>query len=111
MIEVDNFWHYKSFEVVIADLQRSQDEEIHKQENEALHCTENHKINGKLDEKKLLTSAVKVELQPVKSSMEKKAGNEKVVSQWRARQSQNWKVKIGLKRIIKWMKLRKSKQQ
>ena len=61
--------------------------------------------------KKLLTSAVKVGVQPVKSAMEKKAGNEKVVTQRRAKQPQGWRVKTGLKRIIKQMKLRKSKWQ
>ena len=33
MIEVDNFWHQKTFEVVLANLQRSHDKEIHEQEN------------------------------------------------------------------------------
>ena len=60
--------------------------------------------------KKLLTSTVKVGLQPVKSAREKKAENEKVVTQRSAKQLQGWKVKIDLKRIIKWMKLRKLKQ-
>ena len=54
MIEVDNFWHQKTFEVVLANLWRSHDEEIHKQENKALHCTENDKTNGKLDEKEVI---------------------------------------------------------
>ena len=61
--------------------------------------------------KKLLTSAVNVGLQLVKSAREKKVGNEKVMTQRREKQLQGWKVKIGLKRIIKWKKLRKSKQQ
>ena len=60
-------------------------------------------------EKKLLTSVVKVRLQPAKSTMEKKAGNEKVMTQRRAKQLQGWRAKIGLKRIIKQMKQRKSK--
>ena len=54
MIEVDNIWHQKTFEVVLADLWRSHDEEIHKQENKALHCTENDKTNRKLDEKEVI---------------------------------------------------------
>ena len=59
--------------------------------------------------KKLLTSVVKVRLQQVKSTMEKKAGNEKVATQRRPKQLQGWRVKTGLKRIIKQMKLRKLK--
>ena len=38
--------------------------------------------------KKLWTSAVKVGLQPVKSAIEKIAGNEKVVTQRRAKELQ-----------------------
>ena len=54
MIEVDNFWHQKTFEVVLANLLRSHDEEIHEQESEDLHCTQNDKTNGKLDEKEVI---------------------------------------------------------
>ena len=54
MIEVDNFWHHKTFEAFLADLQRSHDKEIHKQEKEALHCTENDKTDGRLDEKEVI---------------------------------------------------------
>ena len=43
MIEVDNFWHQKTFEVVLADLQSNSDKDIYEQENETLHCTENEK--------------------------------------------------------------------
>ena len=34
MIEVDNFWHRKTFEVILANLQRNHIKEIHEQENE-----------------------------------------------------------------------------
>ena len=54
MIEVDNFWHHRTFEAVLANFQRSCDEEIHEQENMALHSTENDKSNGKLDEKDVI---------------------------------------------------------
>ena len=53
MIEVDNFWHLKTFEVVLTNLWRRWDEEIHKHEDEFLHCTENDKTNGELDEKEV----------------------------------------------------------
>ena len=47
MIEVlDNFWHQKTFEAVLTDLQRRWDKEIHKHKDESLHCTENDKTNG-----------------------------------------------------------------
>ena len=54
MIEVDNFWHLKTFEVVLANLQRRWDEEIHKHKDKSLHCTENDKMNGELDEKEVV---------------------------------------------------------
>ena len=48
--------------------------------------------------KRLSTSAVKVGLQAVNSAREKKVGNEKIATWRRAKQSQGWRVKIGLKR-------------
>ena len=51
MIEGYIFWHHKIFEVVLGNLQRSQDEEIHEQKHEVLHCTENDETNRKLDNK------------------------------------------------------------
>ena len=54
MIEVDNFWHLKTFEAVLADLQRRWDEETHKHKDESLQCTENDKTNRELDEKEVI---------------------------------------------------------
>ena len=54
MIEVDNFWHQKTFEVVLANLQRNCDKEIHEQENETLYCTENEKTHEEMDEKEVI---------------------------------------------------------
>ena len=54
MIEVDNFWHLKTFEAVLTDLRRRQDEEIHKDKDESLHCTENDKTIGELDGKEVI---------------------------------------------------------
>ena len=49
MIEVDNFWHLRTFGAVLTNLQRRQDEKIHKQKDMSFHCTENGKTNGELD--------------------------------------------------------------
>ena len=54
MIEVENFWHLKTFEAVLTNLQRKQDKEIHKQKYGSLHCTENDKTNGELDGKEVI---------------------------------------------------------
>ena len=60
-------------------------------------------------EKKLLTCVVKIGLQPANSMMEKKGGDEKVRTQRKAKQSQGWRAKIGLERLIMWLKQRKLK--
>ena len=54
IIEVDNFWHLKTFEAVLADLQRRWDEETSKHKDESLQCTENDKTNRELDEKEVI---------------------------------------------------------
>ena len=54
MIEVENFWHLKTFEAVLTNLQRRQDKEIHKQKDGSLHCTENDNTNGELDGKEVI---------------------------------------------------------
>ena len=54
MIEVDNFWHLKTFEAVLTDLQRRWDEVIHEQKDVSMHCTENSKINDEMDGKEVV---------------------------------------------------------
>ena len=60
-------------------------------------------------EKKLLTCVAEIGPQPVDCLMEKKAQNKKVGTQWNANQWQGWRAKMGLKKIIKWLKQRKLK--
>ena len=55
MIEVDNFWHHKTFEAVLANLWRNCDKEIHEQKNETLNCTENKKAHEEIDEKEVIS--------------------------------------------------------
>ena len=54
MIEVDNIWHLKTFGVVLTNLWRSRDEEIHEQKVVSMHCTENGEINNELDGKEVI---------------------------------------------------------
>ena len=49
MIEVDNFWHLKTFEVVLTNLQRRWDEQIYEQKDMSMYCTENSEINDEMD--------------------------------------------------------------
>ena len=49
MIEADNFWHQKTFESVLTNLQRMWNKGIHKQEDLSMYCTENNQINNEMD--------------------------------------------------------------
>ena len=84
---------------------------IHKQQDMSTDCTENSEINDEMDGKKLLTCIAEIRLQPVKSMTVKKAQNKKVMNKKKAKLSQCWRAKTGLKRIIKWLKVKKTKQR
>ena len=49
MIEVDNFWHQKTFKSILTDLQRMWNEGIHEQEVISMYCTENSEIDNEMD--------------------------------------------------------------
>ena len=49
MDEMDNFWHQKTFESVLTDLQKMWNEGIHKQEDASMYCTENGEIDNEMD--------------------------------------------------------------
>ena len=54
MIEVDKFWHLKTFEAVITDLQGRWDKVIPEQKDVSTHCTENSEINDEMDGKEVI---------------------------------------------------------
>ena len=49
MIEADNFWHRKTFESVMNDLQNMWMEGIQEMENAHMHCTNNDDSNNEMD--------------------------------------------------------------
>ena len=49
MIELDNFWHRKTFESVMSDLRNMWMEGIQELENSRMYCTNNDKNNNELD--------------------------------------------------------------
>ena len=107
MIEVDNFWHLKTFGVVLTDLWRRWDEEIHEQKNMSMHCTENGKTNSELDGKEVIDLCSKnwtttSELHNGEEST-KQESQDTVESKAITRLES----KIGLKKTIKWLKQRK----
>ena len=54
MIEMDIFWHQKTFESVLTDLRKMWKEGIHKQEDTSLYCTESGEINNEMDRVKVI---------------------------------------------------------
>ena len=110
MIKVDNFWHQKTFEVVLANLWRSHDKEIHEQENETLHCTENDKTHRELDEKEVINLCSESQTTTSETCKGEESKKRENCDMEESKPMQGWRVKIDLKRIIKWKKLRKSKQ-
>ena len=49
MIEMDNYWHQKTFESVLTDLRRMWNEGINEQEDASMYCTENSEMDNKMD--------------------------------------------------------------
>ena len=49
MIEMDNFWHRKTFESVMSNLQNMWTEGIQELENTHMHCTHNDEHNNEMD--------------------------------------------------------------
>ena len=49
MIESDNFWHHKTFESVMSNLQNMWSEGIQELENARMHCTDNDENNNEMD--------------------------------------------------------------
>ena len=49
MIEMDVFWHHKTFESVLTDLWKMWKEGIHELENASMYCTENSEINNEMN--------------------------------------------------------------
>ena len=49
MIKADNFWHHKTFESVMSDLQNMWTEGIRELENTRMHCTNNDENNNEMD--------------------------------------------------------------
>ena len=49
MIETDNFWHRKTFESVMSDLQNMWTEGMRELENTHMHCTSNDENNNEID--------------------------------------------------------------
>ena len=49
MIDADNFWHQKTFNVVLTALWRRWDDQILELKDVSMHCTEISEINNKMD--------------------------------------------------------------
>ena len=60
MIETDNFWHCKTFESVMSNVQNMWMEGIRELENTSMHCTNNDENNNEMDGVELSTYVVLV---------------------------------------------------
>ena len=81
MVEVDNFWHLKTFEVVLTDLWRRQDEVIHDQKDMSMHCTVNGETKDELDEKEVIDLCSKYRTTTSELHDREEAQNKKVRTQ------------------------------
>ena len=73
MIEVDNCWHLKTFEVVLTNLRRRQDKLIHEQKDMSMHCTENGEINDELDGEEVIDQTTTSEFHDEEESTKQKS--------------------------------------
>ena len=54
MIETDIFWHHKTFESVLSNLQKMWTEGIHELENASMYCTGNAENDDEMDGVKII---------------------------------------------------------
>ena len=111
MIEVDNFWHLKTFEAVLTKLQRRWDKVIHKQKDMPTHCTENSKINDEKDGKEVIDMCS--ENQITTSELHDGEESTKQESQYKMKSKTITRMegKNRPEKINKWLKVKKTKQQ
>ena len=54
MIDVDIFWHQKTFGSVLAKLWRNHDKQVNEQENKTKYCKEKAQIHKEKDKKEVI---------------------------------------------------------
>ena len=78
MIESDNFWHRKTFELVMSDLQNMWMERIQELENSRMYCTNNDENNNEMDGLEVIDLCSVSQSKNDRLSEEKKAQSKKV---------------------------------
>ena len=111
MIEVYNFWHLKTFEAVLTNLWRRWDEVIHEQKDMSMHCTENSKINDEMDRIEVSDLCSKTQTKTSEFHDGKESTKQESQDKVKSKQLQGWRVKLDLKKIFKWLKVKKMKLQ
>ena len=100
MIETDSFWHCKTFESVMSDLQNLWTEGICELENVPMHCTNNGGKDAEMDEMEFInlcsilslsTYVVLVRIRTRRMTREKKAQSKKVRTKRNPTQRIEWK--------------------
>ena len=111
MIEVNNFWHLRAFEAVLANLWRRWDEVVHEQKDMSMHCTENSKINDEMDRIEVIDLCSINQTKTSEFHDGKESTKQESQDKVKSKQLQGWRVKLDLKKIFKWLKVKKMKLQ
>ena len=80
MIETDNFWHCKTFESVMSNVQNMWMEGIRELENTSMHCTNNDENNNEMDGVEVINLCSVSQKQTRCMAREKETQNKKVMT-------------------------------
>ena len=111
MIEVDNFWHLKTFEAVLTDLQRRWDDRIHEQKDVSTHCTENSETNDGMEGIEVIDLCSKNQTKKVNSTGKRKHKARKSGQNEKQNNCKDGERKIGLGKVSQRLKVKKMKQR
>ena len=76
--------------MVLANLQRNQEKEIHEQENKTLHCKDNKKTHDEMDEKEVIDLCGESQTTISEHCKAKHSEKQENSDMERAKQSQEW---------------------
>ena len=109
MIEMDNFWHQKTFKSVLTDLRKMGNEGIHEQEDISMYCTENSKIDNEMDGVEVIDLCSDSKTKNGKRRKGKESSKQETQDKTKSTQSSERKAKIGLEKVSLQLKMKKMK--
>ena len=99
MIEADNLWHQKTFEVVLTNLQRRWNEGIHEQKDISIYCTENSEINNEMEEVEVIDLCSASQTKNGEQDKGKESTKKESQDKMKTNTIVRMKDKIGLERV------------